>query len=105
MILLQADREAFRFIETYLATSGGVAPTYREIMVGVGSKSLGHVAQIVEKLERSRYLRRLPRRARAMEILKPTNPPSLKPDVTLPRDIGAAPASVRSAVLVGVRLK
>lgn len=70
MKLLAVDRKVFNFIDGYLARNGGVCPSYREIMAGVGSKSLGHIAQTVTKLERSGLIRKIPNRRRALEIIR-----------------------------------
>ena len=103
MRLLRADRKVFDFIGSYLDRNGGICPSYREIMAGVGSKSLGHTAQIVTKLERSGYIRKLPNKRRAIEIVR--TPMRNQPDVVLPLDVGQPPQSLKRATLVGVRLK
>ena len=60
------------FIREYVARSGGVAPSFREMRVGIGVKSTGHVSKLVRKLEAEGKIRCLPGKARAMELVRTT---------------------------------
>ncbi len=58
------------FIEAYIQRTGGVPPSYREMQAGVGVKTISHVHRILTHLERAGRIRRLPDRARALEVVK-----------------------------------
>lgn len=51
---------AYEWIAAYAAQHGGMSPTYREIMRGLGYKSPRSVGQIVAALERAGRVRREP---------------------------------------------
>lgn len=53
-------------------TVDGVGPSFDEIMSATGMASRGGVHRIVTSLEDKGRIRRLPHRARAIEILNPT---------------------------------
>ena len=57
------------YLKSYLASTGGVAPSIREMMAGIECKSLGQVHDMLCALEERRAIRRLPSRARAIEII------------------------------------
>ncbi|WP_288803888.1 MarR family transcriptional regulator [uncultured Novosphingobium sp.] len=57
------------YLKSYLASTGGVAPSVREIVqaLGLGSKSAAH--RLLTKLEERGHVRRIPYRARAIEVV------------------------------------
>lgn len=57
------------YLRSYLDSSGGVAPTVREMVAGIGSKSVGSVHCLLARLEERGHIRRIPERARAIEIV------------------------------------
>ncbi|MFK4871634.1 hypothetical protein [Novosphingobium sp. ZW T3_23] len=57
------------YLRSYLDSSGGVAPTVREMVAGIGSKSVGSVHSLLARLEERGHIRRIPERARAIEIV------------------------------------
>lgn len=61
------------YLRRYMARTGGVAPTVREMMTGIGSKSPGHVHAILSRLEDRGAIRRLPGRDRAIELVGQTD--------------------------------
>ena len=63
------QREVFNYIAA-VAANEGIAPTYREIGKALGLQSMSSVKRIVEGLEERGFIRRLPRRARAIEIIR-----------------------------------
>lgn len=54
----------------------GIAPSHDELKEILGLKSKSGVNRLVAALEERGYLRRLPHRARALEIIKPQTGPS-----------------------------
>lgn len=52
-----------------LLSEKGYSPSYREIAEGVGLKSIGHLTQIIDGLEERGYIRRIPDRARSIQII------------------------------------
>lgn len=63
-----SEMRAYDFIRQYITENDGVSPSFREIMRGVGLKSVGHIAEIMDTLERARLLRRTRGRRRAIEL-------------------------------------
>ena len=59
-----------RYIQGYLEAKG-YCPSIGEMAAGTGSRSRGDTHQALVELERLGCIRRLPRRARAVEILTP----------------------------------
>ena len=59
-----------RFIRDYISQSGGVAPSFEEMVEGIGIRSKGHVSKLVRKLEADGKIRCLHGKARAMEIVR-----------------------------------
>ncbi len=57
------------YLRSYLDSSGGVAPTVREMVAGIGSKSVGSVHRLLCALEDRGHIRRAPWQARAIEIV------------------------------------
>jgi len=63
------EAEALEFIEAWIA-SRGTGPTVREIARGVGhNRSHSYAAKLLDGLERRGFIRRLPGRARAIEVV------------------------------------
>lgn len=57
------------FIEEYIA-SRGIAPSFDEMMVNLGFRSKSGVHRLIEQLVERGRIRRLPNRARAIEVVK-----------------------------------
>ena len=58
-----------RFVTGYQEAHGGVSPTFVEMMRGIGSASRGGIFELLTQLEARGFLRRLPARERAIEVL------------------------------------
>lgn len=67
-MLHPSEQKAYDFIRQYIADSGGVSPSFREIMRGLGWRSLGKIQATMDALERAQVLRRIPGRRRAIEL-------------------------------------
>lgn len=69
-MLTRQQKKLMVFIQAYSDSNDGIAPTIREMMVGIGSRSTQAVHGFAKRLEERGYIKRLPNRARALEILK-----------------------------------
>ena len=68
-MLTPAQARVLAFLQTQLQHNG-VCPSYREIARATGQKGPSNVHRLVAQLEERGYVRRLPCRARALEILR-----------------------------------
>lgn len=82
--LTHKQRELLDFIGSYMATEG-VGPSYEEMKAGVGLASKSGVHRLMDALEERGFLRRLPYRARAIELFDVPRPQVLAPRNPLAR--------------------
>lgn len=68
-MLTAAQSKALDYIRKYVAEHDGLAPTFGEIGIGVGLRSKSGVARLLRGLADRGAIRRLPFRARAIEIV------------------------------------
>jgi repressor LexA len=78
-MLTRKQHELLSFIHTRLQSSG-VSPSFEEMKEALELKSKSGVHRLISALEERRFIRRLPNRARALEVLR------------LPEGMAAAPA-------------
>lgn len=78
--LTAKQRELYQFIAATIAESG-IAPTFDEMRIAIGSKSKGRVSELVHALEERGFIRRLPDRARAIELVPQGDAIELRPEV------------------------
>jgi repressor LexA len=57
------------FIKEYMATSGGVAPSYIEMMAATGDASKAGVHRLLAGLEDRGHIAKMPHRARSIVLL------------------------------------
>ncbi len=69
-MLTERQQELLDHIERGLAQTG-LAPTYREMADLMDLRSLAGIHKMILQLEEKDYIRRMPRRARAIEVKKP----------------------------------
>lgn len=97
--------QLLRFISEELRANDGVAPTFQEMSdhLKLGSKSQVH--RLLASLERARFIRRIPGRSRAIEVIRlPRVPvPRSTDPAIVAASIEARFGPVREGVLV-VRL-
>ena len=62
--------KALQFIRDYKAANGGIAPTLDDLKEHLGMKSRSGAHRVVERLIARGSLRKLPRQARALEIVE-----------------------------------
>lgn len=102
--LTPRQMDLWSYLASYMAGSGGIAPTVQELGDGVGIKSKSITWWLLQALEERGYIRRLKGRQRAIEILVPA-PVSSAPDgaplyfvpVPVGSHHGAAPVPTLSA--------
>ena len=86
-MLTAKQHELIRFIQTRLEATG-ISPSFEEMKEALDLKSKSCVHRLISALEERGFIRRLPNRARALEIVK------LPEDaVTLPRSKASTPAA------------
>lgn len=73
MGLTSKQRALYDFIAARIAERG-VAPSYSEMTAAMGCASKGHVGEALDRLEERGCIRRLPGRARAIEIIPQDGP-------------------------------
>ena len=90
-MLTAKQRELLLFIDARL-NEGGISPSFDEMREALDLKSKSGVHRLISALEERGFIRRLPNRARALEVVKL---PETKPSATVPpiRPVAAAPAN------------
>jgi repressor LexA len=83
-MLTRKQHELIRFIQTRLEESG-VSPSFEEMKEALDLKSKSGVHRLISALEERGFIRRLPNRARALEVLRQ------------PEDVGTTRPSMRAA--------
>jgi repressor LexA len=68
-MLTRKQHELLTYIHAHLATSG-VSPSFEEMKEALDLKSKSGVHRLISALEERGFIRRLPNRARALEVLK-----------------------------------
>ena len=103
-MLTRKQHELIRFIQTRLEESG-VSPSFEEMKEALDLKSKSGVHRLISALEERGFIRRLPNRARALEVLKQpedvtSKAPVAKPDnvVALKRPEPARPAPANDVI-------
>lgn len=82
-MLTREQRRCLDFLISYQKAKGGVSPTHDEIAGALGLHSKSGVNRILVGMEERGFIRRLPFRARAIEILKTGTEGLSKRDLTL----------------------
>jgi repressor LexA len=90
-VLTAKQRELLLFIDARLK-EGGISPSFDEMREALDLKSKSGVHRLISALEERGFIRRLPNRARALEVVKL---PETKPAATVTpiRPVAAAPAN------------
>ena len=90
-MLTAKQRELLLFIDARLK-EGGISPSFDEMREALDLKSKSGVHRLISALEERGFIRRLPNRARALEVVKL---PETKPAATVTplRPVAAAPAN------------
>lgn len=69
-MLTEQQTDLLTFIKRYMRQRRGVAPTYQEMAAAVGQRSKSGVHRLILGLEERGAIRRLPGKARAIEIIR-----------------------------------
>jgi repressor LexA len=103
-MLTRKQHELIRFIQTRLEDTG-VSPSFEEMKEALDLKSKSGVHRLISALEERGFIRRLPNRARALEVLKQPEDvtskapaPSADNVVTLKRPEPARPAPANDVI-------
>ena len=99
-MLTAKQHELIRFIQTRLESTG-ISPSFEEMKEALDLKSKSGVHRLISALEERGFIRRLPNRARALEVLKQpedatrarTAPRIIAPALTAPPARTPAPAN------------
>src|SRR6476469_549379 len=90
-MLTAKQRDLLLFIDTRLK-DGGISPSFDEMREALDLKSKSGVHRLISALEERGFIRRLPNRARALEVMK--LPETRSPATITPlRPVSAAPAN------------
>lgn len=77
MSLTLTQRRLLEFIDGYIKQNHGVAPTFEEMTAALELRSKSGVHRMLESLEARGYIRRIPSRARAIDVIRrPGEPPA-----------------------------
>jgi repressor LexA len=100
-MLTRKQHELLCFINDRLAETG-VSPSFEEMKDALDLKSKSGVHRLISALEERNFIRRLPNRARALEILRLPDAVKAGPKVAKPKATPPAPANdVREIPLHG----
>jgi repressor LexA len=72
-MLTERQRKTLLFIEAEIQRTGGVAPTLREIADHLHYRSPTMARRLLTGLEERGFIRRLPGRERAIDVLQPVS--------------------------------
>ncbi len=101
-MLTAKQRELLLFIDARLK-EGGISPSFDEMREALDLKSKSGVHRLISALEERGFIRRLPNRARALEVVKlPETRPSAT--VTPIRPVAAAPANDTMELILAGRI-
>src|SRR5207245_7567474 len=93
-MLTAKQRELLLFIDERLKESG-VSPSFDEMREALELKSKSGVHRLISALEERGFIRRLPNRARALEVVKL---PEMRPPATVAPIRPAVPAAANDTV-------
>ena len=101
-MLTAKQRELLLFIDTRLNESG-ISPSFDEMREALELKSKSGVHRLISALEERGFIRRLPNRARALEVLKL---PETRPSATVVplRPVATAPANDTMELILAGRI-
>lgn len=69
-MLTKSQHDLLRFIVSYTDENGGMSPTFSEMAVAIGHPSKSHISKLVLQLEGRGFIKRIPNKSRAIEVLK-----------------------------------
>jgi len=90
-MLTRKQHELLRFIQTRLEATG-ISPSFEEMKEALDLKSKSGVHRLISALEERGFIRRLPNRARALEVLRQSEE-MVRPAITPPQAVASPPAN------------
>jgi repressor LexA len=90
-MLTPKQHELLVYLDSQLSAHG-VAPSFDEMKVALGLRSKSGIHRLISALEERGFIRRLPHRARALEILRRPGDPAVPPEPAGATRSGGAPA-------------
>src|SRR5215470_8968911 len=101
-MLTAKQRELLLFIDQRLGETG-ISPSFDEMREALELKSKSGVHRLISALEERGFIRRLPNRARALEVMKL---PETRPTATVTplRPVAAAPANDTLDIILAGRI-
>jgi repressor LexA len=94
-MLTRKQHELLTFIQTRLEDSG-ISPSFEEMKEALDLKSKSGVHRLISALEERGFIRRLPNRARALEVIRDSDAGGAKPTQRAAANTAAALAPLRS---------
>ena len=91
-MLTRKQHELICFIDDRLKESG-VSPSFEEMKEALDLKSKSGVHRLISALEERQFIRRLPNRARALEVLRMPDRPAPKKPAKTPAKVPPQPAN------------
>jgi repressor LexA len=95
-MLTRKQHELLCFIEDRLAEKG-ISPSFEEMKDALGLKSKSGIHRLISALEEREFIRRLPNRARALEILRSPERAIKKADASQ----SVTPSAVQAKIMAG----
>ncbi len=104
-MLTRKQNDLLRFIHARLAEDG-VSPSFEEMKEALDLKSKSGVHRLINALEERAFIRRLPNRARALEVLRmpETASPAPRPEAPVRGDVRPAPLLVAANDAIAIPL-
>ena len=90
-MLTRKQHELLTFIQTRLEDSG-ISPSFEEMKEALDLKSKSGVHRLISALEERGFIRRLPNRARALEVIRDSDAGGAKPTQRAAANTAAAAA-------------
>lgn len=90
-MLTRKQHELLRFIQTRLEATG-ISPSFEEMKEALDLKSKSGVHRLISALEERGFIRRLPNRARALEVLRQSEE-MVRPAIMPPQAVASPPAN------------
>ena len=94
-MLTRKQHELLMFIHERLKEAG-VPPSFDEMKDALDLRSKSGIHRLIKALEERGFIRRLPNRARAVEVLR--LPESASPSVAAPRSRGFSPSVIEGSL-------
>lgn len=99
-MLTRKQHELLIYVDRYLAEHG-VSPSFEEMKDALALKSKSGIHRLIKALEERSFIRRLPNRARALEVLRLPEAASGRQAPAAPAQLASVPAGIERAPASG----